>query len=89
MSGHNGHKLKALKNRLTKRQIELRNVHRQKGGTWRKDMVDNLNAMFQKTATVVNKNQDLNDRRQKHMSIAFGVLTLAVLFLIGRTLGWW
>ena len=89
MSGHNGHKLRKLQQRLSKRRLEARREKNLKGGTWRQDMVNNLNLTFANISKVVNRNQEVNDKRNKSNIILFAVNGFLTLGMLGRCLGWW
>lgn len=88
MAGRNGHRLRRLKNRLTKHQLKARRERMKKHGTWRQTMIDNLNEIHGKISKVVNGNQDRNDARQRlnYGLFAFAYIVLAAL--VARALGW-
>ena len=89
MTGHNGHKLRKLQQRLSKRALELRRDKMLKGGTWRQRMVENLNTTFANVSKVVNRNQDRNDKRHKVSLGLFAVNGFLTLGMLGHCLGWW
>ena len=89
MRKRNGHKLRRLKQRMTKAQLDARAQKVLKGGTWRQAMVDQLNQTFNVVATVLNKNQQKNDNRHK-VNVALHLVTAGSLVLLaGHALGWW
>ena len=77
-----GHRLRTLKQRLTKQALARREQKMLKGGTWRQDMVNNLNQTFASVGKVVNGNQQTNDNRAKTFTVWLGALTLALLVII-------
>ncbi len=89
MRKRNGHRLRRLKNRMTKAQLDARAQKALKGGTWRQAMVDQLNQTFSVVATVLNKNQQKNDNRHKVNLVLHGFTVMTLVALVGRTLGWW
>lgn len=90
MSRHrNGHRLRRLKHRRNAQQLAARRQRMEKGGTWRQEMVNSLNETFLRVAKVVNKNQDINDTRNKRAIGVHVLLGVGQLLVIGRVLGWW
>ena len=79
-----GHRLRRLKRRLSKQALARREQKMLRGGTWRLEMVKNLNQTFAGVGKVVNGNQAVNDNRAKTFTIWLGVLTLMVLGILAR-----
>ena len=85
----NGHKRRALKETLSAHQQFKRRHKIMVHGTWRQNMTEGLNRGFAAIVTVINGNQQLNDRRQK-VNLGLHGLNLAVIvYLVGKVLGYW
>lgn len=89
MTGHTGHRFKKLTRRRTKAALAARHEKMKKGGTWRQDMVNQLNQTFLAVAKVTNRNQEKNDARFKWISLALVLLALVVFILFGHMARWW
>lgn len=89
MRKRNAHQLRKLKQRLSKRALAARQDKMLKGGTWRQKLTGELNQAFAGVATVVNKNQNVNDARNRRTIGFIGALSVPNLFVLGRVLGWW